>query len=135
MSTCLSVLMGGKDIADEDLESINIEIRETDSDGDRKLKMSSSTIDSYLDLAKKKMEGGFWTEVVGDNEIVFLFKYNDGSTRKYELSSSNESEVGALCSKFGGDSTDKTANVYKYLSANSFYRDFMKSHYESLINR
>ena len=32
-------------------------------------------------------------------------------------------------------STDKTANVYKYISGNDFYRDFMIKYYSNLVNR
>lgn len=127
--------MGGKDIQDEELEALNVEIVEKDSDGDRKLKVPTRYLAEYLNLVKNKLESGFWNEVVGEKEIIFVFKYNDGSSRKYELSAENEAEVGALCSKFNGDSTEKTANVYKYLSGNSFYKEFMKKYYSELINR
>lgn len=30
---------------------------------------------------------------------------------------------------------EKTANVYKYISDNKFYHDFMMEHYADLINR
>ncbi len=131
----LSVLMGGKNIEDSELESLNVEIVEKDSDGDRKLKIPSRYLTEYLNLATNKLESGFWNEAVGEKDIIFVFKYNDGSTRKYNLSSENEAEVGALCSKFSGDSTEKTANVYKYLSGNSFYKDFVKRYYSELLNR
>ncbi len=126
--------MGGANIADGDLERIGVQVVEKGSDGDRKLEMSSSKVDDYVYLVGKNLESGFWNEVVGD-EITFIFKYRDGSTRKYELSTENESEVAELCSKFSGDSLEKTKNVYKYLSENKFYRDFMKRNYADLVNR
>jgi hypothetical protein len=133
--THLSFLMGGKNIQDSELEAINLEIVEKDSDGDRKLKIPSRYLPEYLNLIEDKLEPGFWNEVVGEKEIIFIFKFKDGNVYRYELSSENEKKISELCSQLNGDPSEKTANVYKYISGNSFYKEFMSRHYHELINR
>lgn len=81
------------------------------------------------------MTNGFWNEIVGEKEIIFVFKFKDGSVKEYELSLEIEKEVSILCSEFTGEPLDKTANVYKYISGNKFYHDFMMEHYADMINR
>lgn len=127
--TNLSVLMGGRSIQDEDLESIGVTIVEKDSDGDRKLEIPSESVSSYLDLVRTGLTPGFWTEVVGEREIEFIFKFRNGAIKEYTLTPENESEIAELCSEFNGDPLEKTANVYSYIAGNSFYKDFMRRHY------
>src|SRR3990167_6406483 len=78
---------------------------------------------------------GFWNEIIGVKEILFIFKIEDGSIKEYKLSPENEQEIDKLCAKFNNEPADKTANVYKYISDNKFYHDFMLEHYTDLINR
>ncbi len=131
----LSFLMGGDKIQDKELEDLGIEIVEKDPDGDRKLKMPAERLEAYLELVRAKLEPGFWNEVVGEKEIIFIFKFKDGSIKEYNLSPNNEKEINDLCVKFNNEPPDLTPNVYKYVSDNKFYHDFMMEHYADMINR
>src|SRR3989338_6640877 len=130
----LSYLMGTS-VQDSDLEALNIEIVEKDSDGDRKLKIPDANLSAYLYLVKSGLNPGFWNEVIGEKEIIFTFKFKDGTIKEYKLSPENEGEIDKLCAEFNNEPPEKTQNVYKYLSENSFYHDFMVEHYSDMINR
>ena len=126
--------MGAKDIQDQELEDLNIEIKRTD-DGDRMLKIPQESIERYLDLIKAKLTPGFWNEAVGEKEILFVFKFKDEAIKEFKLTEETEAEIDKLCAQFANESPDKTANVYKYLSENEFYHDFMLENYSDQINR
>ena|SRR3989344_6297117 len=131
----LSFLMGGKEIQNEQLEDLGVKIVEKDSDGDRKLQIPQESLSGYLELIRSQLEPGFWNEVIGEKEIIFTFKFKDGQIKEYRLSPENESEIDKLCAELNNEPPEKTANVYKYISENSFYHDFMAQHYLDLINR
>lgn len=131
----LSYLMGGKDIADSDLQDLGVEIVEKGAGGDRKLKIPDDSRAGYVDLVKAKLEKGFWNEIIGETQILFIFKFSDGAIKEFELSPVTEREVDTLCAKFNNEPSDKTANVYKYISENKFYHDFMRKHYADMIDR
>jgi len=130
----LSYLMGAKDISDEEIKSLDISIEDR-NDEDRSLKIPEEKLLQYIELVKAKLSKGFWNEIIGASEITFIFKFDDGSIKKYILSPENEQEIDKLCAKFNNEPADKTANVYKYISDNNFYHDFMVEHYSNLINR
>ena len=131
----LSFLMGGGDISDEEFEALGIEIVRKDPDGDRSLKISEEGLLQYTELIKAKLMPGFWNEIVGEKEILFIFKFKDGSIKVQKLSQENERENDELCAEFNNEPPGKTHNVYKYISENKFYHDFMLEHYADLINR
>ena len=135
MSHYLSYLMGAEKIWDKDLVDLGIGIEETMADGDRTLKIPEEKISQYIELIKAKLDSGFWNEVIGEKEIIFIFRFKDGSIKEYRLSPENEQEIDKLCASFNNEPADKTANVYKYISDNKFYHDFMMEHYADLINR
>jgi len=127
--------MGAEQIEDNELEGLDIKIEGKTSDNSRMLKISEEKIPQYIKLIKAKLTNGFWNEVIGAKEIIFIFKFNDGSIKKFKLSPENEKEIDKLCAKFNNEPPDKTANVYKYISDNKFYHDFMIKHYSDMINR
>jgi hypothetical protein len=127
--------MGAGSITDSDISDLDIEIIEIKEDGDRALKIPGEKLSLYIELIKSKLDNGFWNEVIGSKEIIFIFKFKNGSAEEYELSLENEAEVSKLCSEFANVSLNKTSNVYKYISGNKFYHDFMIEHYTDLINR
>ena len=135
MSYYLSYLMGAENIKDNDFIGLGISIEGIKSDGDRCLKISADKLPQYIQLIKDKLDNGFWNEVVGEQEVIFIFKFKDGSTKEYRLSAENEQEIDKLCAEFNNEPPEKTANVYKYISDNRFYHDFMMEHYADLINR
>lgn len=131
----LSYLMGAEKISNDELASLGIEIVETTPKGDRKLKIPASAIAKYEKLIKEKMTAGFWNEYIGKKEIKFIFKLETDEIKEYLLSPENEQEIDDLCAKLNNEPPDKTANVYKYISENDFYRDFMHAHYQEMIER
>ncbi len=134
-SQYLSYLMGAEKIQDEELEKLSIKIEDKTSDGDRMLKITEEKLSQYIELVKNKLTDGFWNEVVGSKEIIFIFKFKDGIVKEYKLSPENEQDIDKLCAEFNNETPDKTANVYRYISDNKFYHDFMMEHYRNLINR
>lgn len=131
----LSYLMGADKIQDDELENLGVKIVDRTSEGDRLLKISDKELTKYVELIKTKLANGFWNEVIGAKEIIFIFKFKDGSVREYKLSPDNEREIDKLCAEFNNESPDKTANVYKYISENKFYHDFMVKYYADMIDR
>ena len=135
MANNLSYLMGAENIKDTELEGLGVEIKETKPDGDRTLIITDEKLPQYIELIKSKLTNGFWNEVIGEKDIIFIFKFKDGHTEEYKLSLDNEKEIDKLCAEFNNEPPDKTANVYKYISDNKFYHDFMIEHYADMINR
>ena len=133
--THLSYLMGAEGIEDRDLTDIGVSIEEKMADGDRTLKIPEESLPKYTELIKVKLGNGFWNEIIGAREIIFVFKFKDGSIKEYRLSPENEREIDRLCAEFNNEPEDKTANVYKYISENRFYHDFMLEHYAEMINQ
>lgn len=131
----LSYLMGGKHISDADLEGLGVTIAGTNEKGDRELQIPDEKRADYIGLVKEKLERGFWNEIIGETQILFLFKSDHGALHELELSPPTEKEIDALCAKFTGEVPDKTPNVYKFLSENDFYRHFMMKHYADMIAR
>lgn len=126
--------MGADGIQDSQLENLGIKIEKTDG-GDRKLTIPTEKLGEYIELVKSGLNPGFWNEIVGVKEIIFIFKFKDGSIKEYKLSPENESEIDKLCAEFNNEPPDKTANVYKYISENKFYHDFMMKHWSEMIRR
>jgi len=131
----LSYLIGAEDIKDTELKYLDIEIKDKTSDGDRMLVIPNDKLSQYTKLIKAKLTNGFWNEIIGEKEIIFIFKFQDGHIKEYKLSLENEREIDKLCAEFNDESPDTTANVYKYISDNKFYHDFMMKHYADMINR
>ena len=131
----LSYLMGAENIEDKELTDLDIQIEGKTPDGSRLLKIPEEKLSQYIELIKNKLTNGFWNEIIGEKEIIFIFKFKDGSIKEYQLSPENEQEIDNLCAEFNNEPPDKTANVYKYISDNKFYHDFMMEHYADMINR
>lgn len=127
--------MGAEDIKDDELEAFGVEIvKQTDS-GSRSLKISENGLPTYINLVKEKLTKGFWNEIVGPKEILFIFKFEDGHIEEFILSPENEPRVDKLCAEFNDETPDQTTNVYKYIADNDFYHDYMLEHYSEMINR
>ncbi|OGY09893.1 MAG: hypothetical protein A2700_00775 [Candidatus Blackburnbacteria bacterium RIFCSPHIGHO2_01_FULL_44_64] len=135
MSQHLSYLMGAEEITDTELKDLNIEIVGKTETGSRKIKIPTEKLPQYLELIKAKLTEGFWNEVVGEKKIIFVFKFKDGSIKELVLSPETEAEIAKLCSELNDEKPEDTANVYKYLSEDDFYHDFVLEHYQDMINR
>ncbi|MDP3793003.1 MAG: hypothetical protein Q8Q89_04745 [bacterium] len=131
----LSYLMGADMIQDKELEDLGIKIEDKTPDGDRMIKISDKELAKYIELIKLKLANGFWNEIIGGKDIIFIFKFKDGSVKEYKLSADNEQEIDKLCAEFNNEPPVLTPNVYKYISDNKFYHDFMMKHYSDMVNR
>jgi len=131
----LSYLMGADKISDQDLTNLGVKIVGKTDSGSRKLEISSSALEEYKNLIGEKMTPGFWNELLDENEIYFIFKHENGNIEEYALSPENEQKIDELCAKLNDEPPGKTANVYKYISDNDFYHDFMVKHYKKMIER
>jgi len=127
--------MGADKISDQDLTNLGIEIAEKTESESRKLKIPSEKIDGYKGLVKEKMTPGFWNEFLNENNIHFIFKFKNDEVKEYVLSPENEQEIDKICAELNNEPPEKTANVYKYISDNNFYHDFMLEHYKKMIER
>lgn len=127
--------MGGKDITNEDLVALGVVIEKKDEDGDRSIRIEEERLGEYIELVKSKLTAGFWNEIIGESEIIFIFKLKNGSIKEYRLSPENEQKIDDLCAEFNDEEKNENANVYKYISGNKFYHDFMLEHYSDMINR
>ena len=127
--------MGAEKIGDDELKNLGVEIENKNAEGHRELKIPEEKSAGYIELIKSKMDNGFWNEVIGEKEIIFIFKFKDSRVEEYKLSLENEQKIDGLCAEFNNELPEKTANVYKYLSENNFYHDFMLKHYANMINR
>jgi hypothetical protein len=127
--------MGAGEISDVELTDLGVQVNDRTKDDDRMLIIPDKKFSEYVDLVKRKLAGGFWNEIVGEKEITFIFKFKDGSVREYKLSPDNEKEINDLCVEFNDEPPDLSPNVYKYISENKLYHDFMMRHYKKLIDR
>ena len=125
--------MGGEDITDDELMSLGIEV--AGKFESRMLKIPEQSLGQYVELIKTKLTKGFWNEIVGPKDILFVFRFNDGHTEEFILSPDNEQQIDRLCAEFNDELPEKTINVYKYISNNDFYHNFMTEHYADMINR
>jgi len=118
-----SYLMGAKDIKDEDLTNLGIEISGELSSGDRRLIIPIGSLAKYEELIIQKMTPGFWNEYIGD-EAVFLFKHKSGEVERLVLGGDTETRIDKLAAEFIGGSWDKQS-VWKWLAENDWYADII----------
>ena len=93
------------------------------------LLVPSRNLPAYKQLVREHLEPGFWNDLVGPDDIIFVFKLRDGSIREFVLDDDNGAEIAALCSELNGDPLAKTSDLPNYLAASSFYRDVMVAHH------
>lgn len=129
--TFLSFLMGAEQVSDAELGALGVEIVEGAGSPHRALRIPEAALERYKALVREKLTAGFWNEIVGAQEIIFIFKLADATLIEMHYSASNCAEIGRLCSALNGDPLEKTSDVLRYLAENPFYRDFIAAHYFS----
>ena len=80
---------------------------------------------------RERLSAGFWNEIVGRHEILFIFKLPGGTVREIALSEATASEIAELCSSLNGDPIEQTSNLPRYLSGNPLYRELIGAFYAS----
>lgn len=128
-SPYLSFLLGAPSLSDEELLRLGIEIAERRGRSVRCLRIPPEVVPCYLELVAAKLEPGYWNEAVGEREILFVFKLEDGAVRQYTYSRDTEPEIAALCARLNGEPPERTRNVLKYLATNAYYRDALAHWY------
>jgi len=116
-----SILMGGTEITEQELNNLKIEIVKTES-GTRNLIIPEGKIEEYKLLIKAKLAVGFWNELVG-KDIWFGFKSKENNFSEYTLTKENHTEINNLTEKFNG--TRNEGNVWSWLASISFYNDLI----------
>lgn len=90
-----SYLMGVNDITELKVQGFIIE----EIDGDYGIKFPNSKQEFYEDFVSRNLEPGYWNEYIGEN-ITFIFKFNNGITKKYTYDKESERKIFALCCEF-----------------------------------
>lgn len=121
----LSFLMGAAAIPDQELSDLGIEILQGAGSAFRGLLVPASSIAAYKELVRAKITPGFWNDIVGQQEIVFIFKLADGTIKELALSEATRSEIAQLCSSLNNDPLEKTSDMPRYLAGNPFYRELI----------
>lgn len=119
----LSFLMGADAIADDALTDLGVTILATHGSGARELRLPAGSVSAYTDLLRERLSPGFWNEVVGHREVLFVFRLADGTVVEHTLSEATAPEIARLCSALNGDPLERTSDVLGYLAGNALYRD------------
>jgi hypothetical protein len=119
----LSFLMAAPDISDEELDRLGIEIVERFGSEARGLLIPGQRLAAYRALVGEKIRSGFWNEMVGRDEMFFLFKLSDGTLKELRYSAKTRDEIARLCSELNNDPIERTSDMPRYLAGNPFYRD------------
>jgi hypothetical protein len=127
----LSFLMGADAITDDDLTNLGVKILERYGSASRGLLVPAASLSLYLALVRERLSAGFWNEIVGRQEILFIFKLPDGTVREVALSEATSSEIAELCSSLNGDPIEETSNLPRYLSGNPLYGELIAAFYAS----
>ena len=69
------------------------------------------------------MRPGFWNEMVGREEMFFLFKLRDGTLKEFRYSAETRDEIARLCTELNKDPVKRTSDMPRYLASNPFYRE------------
>jgi hypothetical protein len=123
----LSFLMGADAIADHELTRLGAKILRGAGSAFRGLLIPQAGLSAYRALVRGKMTPGYWNEILGREEILFIFKLSDGSIRELAFSEATAPEIARLCSALSGDPIEKTCDISRYLAGNAFYREAIEA--------
>jgi hypothetical protein len=123
----LSFLMGADAIADDELTSLGIKIVKGAGTPFRGLLIPEGSLPAYKGLIREKLTPGFWNDILGRREILFMFKLKDNTIRELELSEATRSEIARLCSSLNNDPIEKTSAMPRYLAGNPYYRELIEA--------
>ena len=121
----LSFLMGVDAITDADLTTMGVTILEQHGSAARGLLVPAASLPRYSALVRERLRHGFWNEIVGDQEILFIFKLADGTVREITLSEATSSQIAQLCHSLNRDPIENTSDVPRYLAGNPLYRELI----------
>lgn len=119
----LSFLMAAPDISDDELKALGVKIVERFGSQIRGLVVPGRSLPAYKVLLRDRLKSGFWSEMVGREEMHFVFKLSDGMLKELQYSEETRDEIARLCTKLNGDPIEETSDMPRYIAANPFYRD------------
>jgi len=123
----LSFLMGADAIADHVLTSLGVKLVNGAGTPFRGLLIPAGSLPAYKALIREKLTPGFWTDILGRREVLFIFKLKDNTIRELTLSDATRSEIARLCSSLNNDPIEKTSDVLRYLASNAFYTELIEA--------
>jgi len=121
----LSFLMGADAIEDQELTTLGVEILRGSGSPFRGLLIPEKSLSAYKGLVREKLTPGFWNDILGREEVFFIFKLADRTLRELALSEGTRAEIARLCSSLNKDPIEKTSEVLRYLAGNPFYRELI----------
>ena len=121
----LSFLMGVEAITDADLTTMGVTILERHGSAARGLLVPAASLPRYSALVRERRKRGCWNEIVGDQEILFIFKLADGTLREITFSEATSSQIAQLCSSLNGDPSAKTSDGPRYLAGTARERELI----------
>ena len=92
----LSFLMGAGAISDGDLTQLGIRVVQGAGFALRGLLIPAASLETYKTLVREKITPGFWNDIVGRQEIFFIFKLADGTVRELAFSEATRLEIAHL---------------------------------------
>jgi hypothetical protein len=119
--------MGAGAIADHELTRIEVRILRGAGSAFRSVLIPQGSLSAYKKLIREKLTPGFWNDLLGRQEILFIFKLADGTIRELTLSEATRSEIAHLCTSLNQDPIEKTSDVARYLAGSPFYRESIEA--------
>jgi hypothetical protein len=89
---------------------------------DYKVSFPKQKADVYENYICNNLKEGYWNEYIGDI-IVFIFKFEEGITKKFILDESNYNVILNMCSEFA---QTEFYSIEDMLLGNDFYRANVK---------
>ncbi len=123
----LSFLMGADGITDGELCDLGVKILSGAGTPFRGLLIPEERLSAYRTLIREKLTPGYWNDILGRQEILFVFKLEDGTIRELTLSEANRVEIAHLCSSLNKEPIEETSDMPRYLAANPFYRELVEA--------
>jgi len=127
----ISLLMGAPTVTEAELEEAGVRVLERFGPNLLGLLVGpgADRVERYKQLVRERLEPGFWSDLVSQDEIVFVFKLADGTIEELTLTDENRGQISLLCSELNGDPLEQTSDLPRYFAANPFYRPVMVACY------
>lgn len=127
----LSFLMGAAAISDEELVNLGIKVVRGAGSLFRGLLIPGGSLAAYKALVREKLTPGFWNDIVGRQEILFVFKLADGTVEEFTYSETNREQIARRCTSLNNDPIEKTSDLLCYLAGNPFYRELLVAFHDA----
>lgn len=130
----LSFLMGAAAISEGELDNLGIKVVQGAGSPYCGLLIPGRSRAAYQVLVREKIDPGFWNDIVGCEEIFFVFKLADGRVEEFIYSEANREQIARQCTALNGDPIEKTSNLSRYLAGNPFYRELMVAFHNASLS-